>query len=162
MRVEEIQKRLLQGLINVAQLLKKPVGSSHNYDVAEIISEKAADHIKGGIILTRTGQGILVQGKLTAELELMCSRCLDFFPCPISFNIEEEFLPTLDIATGLPLYRPEDSEGFTIDSNNLLDLGELICQYILLNLPMKPLCQPDCAGIKEVNHYGPSTEEKIS
>jgi len=154
MTVEEIQERSIEGLINVAQLLKKPIGSSHNYDVAEIINEQAANSTKGKITLIRTDRGILVQGKLTAELELTCSRCLDFFLWPISFSLEEEFFPSLDVTTGLPLSLSEDSEGFTIDNNHLLDLGELICQYILLNLPMKPLCQPNCAGIREVNHYG--------
>lgn len=154
MRIEEIEKRSLEGLVNVAQLLKNPIGSSHSYDVAEIIDEQTADFIKGRITLTNTGQGILVQGKLIAELELICSRCLEFFLCPIVFSIEEEFLPTINIATGLLLPVPEDSDGFTIDSNHLLDLGKLICEYILLNLPMKALCQAGCAGIKEMSYYG--------
>ncbi|MDY7019382.1 MAG: DUF177 domain-containing protein [Chloroflexota bacterium] len=154
MTVEEIQDRSIEGLINVAQLLKKPIGSSHNYEVAEIINEQAANYIKGKITLIRTNRGILVQGKLYAELELMCSRCLDFFLCPISFSLEEEAIPSLDVTSGLPFSLSEDFESFTIDNNHLLDLGELICQYILLNLPMKPLCQPNCAGIKEVNHHG--------
>lgn len=154
MTEEEIQERAIEGLINVAQLLKKPIGSSRNYDVAEIINEQAGKSIKGKITLIHTDRGILVQGKLTAELEFICSRCLDSFLYPISFSLEEEFLPSLDVTTGLPLSLSEDSEGFTIDNNNLLDLGELVCQYILLNLPMKPLCQPNCTGIKEVNHYG--------
>jgi len=162
MRVEEIQKRSVEGLINVAQLLKQPPCSSYDYDVAEIINEQARDFIKGRIILTRTGHEILVQGKLTAELELMCSRCLNYFLCTINFNIEEEFYFILNVATGLPLSIPEDTESFTIDDKHRLDLGELICQYILLNLPMKPLCQADCAGIKEMNNYAPSTKEKIS
>ena len=147
MRVEEIQRRSVEGLINVAQLLKKPIGSSYDYDVAEIINEQARDFIKGRIILTRIGYGILVQGKLTAELELMCSRCLNYFLCTISFNIEEEIYSILNVDTGLPLTMSEDTRGFTIDDKHRLDLGELICQYILLNLPMKPLCKSDCAGI---------------
>ena len=157
MRIEEIQKRSIKGLINVAQLLKKPVGASHIYDVAEIINEQANDFIKGRIRLTCTGRGILVQGKLTAELELMCSRCLKFFLYRVSISVEEEFLPIVDVASGSPLPVSEDSEGFIINSNHLLDLGELICEYILLNLPLKPLCQPNCAGIEEMSHYGPLT-----
>ena len=125
-------------------------------------NEQARDFIKGGIILTRIGYGILVQGKLMAELELMCSRCLNYFLCTISFNIEEEIYSVINVDSGLPLPMSEDTGGFTIDDKHRLDLGELICQYILLNLPMKMLCQPDCAGIKEMNNYAPSTKEKIS
>ena len=149
MEVNKILKRSVEGLINVAQLLKKPVGSSYRYDVAEIIDEQAKSFIKGTITLTCTGQGILVQGNLTVELELICSRCLESFLCTMSFNLEDEFLPICDIANDLPLTSAEDIENLTIDNNHLLDLGELICQYILLNLPMKPLCKVDCVGIKE-------------
>ena len=152
--MKKLEREALNDLVNVAQLLKEPVGSSRSYDVDEIINEQIEGSVKGKIILIRSSQGILVQGKLAAELKLVCSRCLGTFLCPISFEVEEEFLPTVDVSSGLALSLTENSNGFTIDSNNILDLGELIRQYILLNLPMKPLCRPDCAGVKEMNSYG--------
>ena len=152
--MKKLEREALKDLVNVAQLLKEPVGSSRSYDVDEIINEQIEGSVKGKIILIRSSQGILVQGKLAAELKLVCSRCLGTFLCPISFEVEEEFLPTVDVSSGLALSLTENSNGFTIDSNNILDLGELIRQYILLNLPMKPLCRPDCAGVKEMNSYG--------
>ena len=153
MKADEFGKNQLKGLVNVAQLLKEPTGSSRSYDAAEIIKGEAGDSIQGSIALTHAGQGILVQGKLSAQVELVCSRCLKPFPYSLNFSLEEEFLPTIDVSSGLPLSLPEESEGFTIDGNHILDLGEVIRQYILLNLPMKPLCQPDCAGIKEMKRY---------
>jgi len=150
----KLKRRPLKNLVNVAQLLKEPIGSSRSYDIDEVIDEQVAGSVKGKITLVRSRQGILVRGKLTAEVELICSRCLNTFLYPISFTIEEEFLPTVDISSGLPLFLSEESNGFNIDSNHMLDLGKLIRQYILLNLPMKPLCRPDCAGIKEMNLYG--------
>ena len=157
MKADEFGKNQLKGLVNVAQLLKEPTGSSRSYDAAEIIKGEAGDSIQGSIALTHAGQGILVQGKLSAQVELVCSRCLKPFPYSLNFSLEEEFLPTIDVSSGLPLSLPEESEGFTIDGNHILDLGEVIRQYILLNLPMKPLCQPDCAGIKEMKRYASST-----
>ena len=150
----KLKRRPLKNLVNVAQLLKEPIGSSRSYDIDEVIDEQVAGSVKGKITLVRSRQGILVRGKLTAEVELIGSRCLNTFLYPISFTIEEEFLPTVDISSGLPLFLSEESNGFNIDSNHMLDLGKLIRQYILLNLPMKPLCRPDCAGIKEMNLYG--------
>jgi uncharacterized protein len=67
---------------------------------------------------------------------------------------EEEFLPISDVTGDLTPSSQEQSEGFTIDNKNILDLGELIRQYTLLNLPMKPLCRPDCPGMKEANSHG--------
>ncbi len=138
----------LEASINVTQLLKEPVGTSQIHDINGIMGGEVEAYVEGKAKLTRTSQGVLVQCKLTAEVKLVCSRCLDIFSWPMSFTAEEEFLPISDDAT---LSSPEESGEFTIDDNNILDQGELIRQYVLLNLPMKPLCHPDCPGMKEEN-----------
>ncbi len=152
MTAEELNGKPFKGLIDMTRLLKAPVGCSRSYRVGEIFSGPAKNSIWGKVTLTHGGQEILVQGELTVEVELTCSRCLDAFLYPVSFHIEEEFLPAIDIPSGSALFPV--SGDFSINSNNMLDLGELIRQYTLLNLPMKPLCQPDCGGIKEVSSYG--------
>ena len=150
MKLEELKRKPFYSLINVSQLLKEPTGSSRSYQVKEVVEQKVREAIEGELTLLHSGQGILVEGQMVVKVELMCSRCLNTFVCPVSFNLEEEFLPTVDVASGLPLSLPEGLANFTIDNNHMLDLGEAIRQYTLLNLPMKPLCQPDCAGTKEM------------
>jgi len=142
-----MEKEPLRALINVAQLLKEPVGSNQSYDISEVIDEEVECFVEGKAKLIHISQGVLVQCKLTAEVKLICSRCLDTFLLPISFTAEEEFIPISDVSGDLALSSPEQSEEFTIDNKNILDLSELIRQYTLLNLPMKPLCRPDCPGI---------------
>ena len=88
MKADEFGKNQLKGLVNVAQLLKEPTGSSRSYDAAEIIKGEAGDSIQGSIALTHAGQGILVQGKLSAQVELVCSRCLKPFPYSLNFSLE--------------------------------------------------------------------------
>jgi uncharacterized protein len=45
-------------------------------------------------------------------------------------------------------YLSEAEEGaFTIDENQEIDLSEAVRQYMLLALPMKPLCREECAGL---------------
>jgi len=153
-KIEDLNERHLTGEINVAQLLKESVGSSRDYDIDAIIAEQPEGSIKGKVTLIRTGQGILVRGNLDIQVELICSRCLKAFPYSMNFTVEEEIHPTIDISSGLPLDLCQESEGLIINKNHVLDLGELIRQYILLNLPMKPLCQPECAGIEEMKSYG--------
>lgn len=134
--------------INVAQLLKSPIGTVRYYLVNEMVN--IADDrclVQGEIELTRTNRGILARGMLHTEIELTCSRCLSPFHCSLSINIEEEYFPVTDIATGDSLPSPEDEDAFTIDEHNILDLGEALRQYALLAVPMKPLCREDCAGI---------------
>lgn len=142
-----MEKEPLLASINIAQLLKEPVGSSQIYDIGGVIAEEVEGIVEGKAKLIHISQGVLVQCRLTAEIKLVCSRCLDSFLLPISFTAEEEFVPVPDMSGDLALSSSEQSEEFTIDNKNILDLSELIRQYTLLNLPMKPLCRPDCLGI---------------
>jgi uncharacterized protein len=134
--------------INVAHLLKALVGTTQAYAIDDIVN--ITDNnipVQGEVNLTRSGRSILVRSTIRTEMELTCSRCLRLFRCPLILNIEDEFFPTIDITTGIPLPPPDESGAFTIDKNNILDLTEAIRQYSLLAIPMKPLCQEDCAGL---------------
>ena len=149
-----MEREPLKALINVSQLLREPVGSSQSHDISGTIAEEVEGFVEGKAKVIRIGRGVLVQCKLTAEVKLICSRCLNTFLCPMSFTAEEEFLPISDVSGDLAPSSPEQSEEFTINNKNILDLSELIRQYILLNLSMKPLCRPDCPGMKEANSHG--------
>jgi uncharacterized protein len=91
---------------------------------------------------------VLLSGQLHTEVELTCSRCLEPFSTAVDFTLEEEFRPTIDIRTGakLPLLDGEDVATL-IDSQHIIDLFEVMRQDILLALPPRPLCKPDCAGL---------------
>jgi len=97
--------------------------------------------------LLRTQRSILVKCRLRAEVELGCSRCLSRFRQPLKIKFEEEYFPTVDIESGVPLPPPEEASNFTIDEHHVLDTTEAVRQYALLAVPMKPLCRPDCAGL---------------
>jgi len=142
-----MEEEPLTALVNVTQLLKEPVGSSQSYDISGVIDEEIEGFVEGKAKLIHISQGVFVQCKLTTEVKLICSRCLEPFSLPISYTAEEEFAPVSDVSGDLALSSSEQSGKFTIDSKNILDLSELIRQYTLLNLPMKPLCRPDCPGI---------------
>ncbi len=136
--------------INVSQLLKESIGTTRDYGVGEridISDNGDTSLIEGKISLLRTLRGILVKGVLNTGVELNCSRCLSLFHCPVSLNIEEEYIPVVDVESGAPLSPAEDSASFTIDEHHILDLNEAIRQYTLLTIPIKPLCSDDCAGL---------------
>jgi uncharacterized protein len=142
-----MKREPLKALINVTQLLKEPVGFSQSYDVNGILEGEIEGSIEGAAKMIHTTRGVLVQCELSAEVKLVCSRCLEAVLCPVSFTAEAEFLPAADASGDLALSSAEQSEEFNIDDKNIVDLGELIRQYVLLNLPMKPLCRSDCPGI---------------
>jgi uncharacterized protein len=142
-----MKREPLKTLINVASLLKEPVGSSQSYDIEGTLGHEIEGSVEGRAKMVHITRGVLVQCELSAEVKLICSRCLRTFLCPIRFAAEEEFVPAADVSDEPTLRSPEQLEQFTIDDRNVLDLDELIRQYVLLNLPMKPLCRPDCPGI---------------
>jgi len=131
--------------INVAQLLKEPVGAKRNYKIDELAGENGESHVKGSIDLIRTGRGILAVGKFATDIKGSCSRCLGEAEKQISFIMEEEFFPVIDIISGAHLNPPP--EEFTIADNHILDLNEAIRQYIIMATPTRLLCRPDCPGI---------------
>ncbi|MBI4331953.1 MAG: DUF177 domain-containing protein [Chloroflexi bacterium] len=134
--------------INVAQLLKEPVGSTRSYEVDEELNlDGGKASFSGRILLTRLNSSILVSGKVKAALPQVCSRCLRDFPSVAPFEVEEEFFPTVDVNTGLPVEQSGEETGFTIDANHVIDLDEALRESLLVALPMKPLCQPDCVGL---------------
>ncbi len=136
--------------INVAQLLKEGTGATRSYDIDDAVcsDDNQEYHIQGKVGLTRAAQGILVQGAFTCQSQLMCSRCLNSFAHSSVFNVEEIFYPSIDILSGLPVSLPdEDAGSFTIDEHHILDMSEMMRQYCLLAIPMKPLCRVDCGGL---------------
>jgi uncharacterized protein len=136
--------------INVSQLLRESIGATrqHHIDtVSDVIGDGKKHKITGDCTLLRTHQSILATCALNTELELTCSRCLKQFHLPLKIKFEEEFLPTVDVNSGIPLPPADDANAFTIDEHHILDLSEAIRQYILVNTPMKALCKKECAGI---------------
>jgi len=135
--------------VNIAQLLKSSIGAERVYKVDEDIEIDGKDvRVAGDVKLIRTNRGILAKGNLTTGLEIECSRCLERFIYTIKMKFEEEYFPTIDVLSGLPVAIPEEQPVyFTIDENHVIDLDEAIRQYALLAIPMKPLCKAECAGI---------------
>ena len=136
--------------INVSQLLKESIGSARDYQADELIDvtgDGSGTGVQGKVGLLRTHRGILVKGELHTGVRLNCSRCLSLFHYPVTLKIEEEYLPTIDIASGVPLSSSEEPGSFIIDEHHVIDLTEAVRQYSLLAIPIKPLCREDCAGL---------------
>lgn len=137
-------------LINVSQLLQEPIGSTRadeTNEAADIIGDGKKYTVQGDCHLLRTQRSILVKCALSTEVELTCNRCLGQFRHPLKINFEEEFLPTVDVLSGAPLPLPEEASTFTIDEHHTIDLKEAIRQYAVMAVPMKALCDKDCAGL---------------
>ncbi|MEN8614332.1 DUF177 domain-containing protein [Dehalogenimonas sp. THU2] len=135
-------------IFNVAQLEKSPVGTTREYQVDDQVDiDGYMVTVKGEVQLIRTNLSVLVKANLETALPLECCRCLRDFDCALKVTFQEEFLPTLDVMSGLPVDVEDPDETFTIDEHHDLDLREAVRQYVILSQPMKPLCRMDCPGI---------------
>jgi len=139
-------------IFNVAQLLKAAVGTTREYEVDEQIPTlddeiQLTEPVRGKVRLTRTNRGILVNARLHTAARLQCSRCLELYveDLPIRFN--EEYIPVVDVVTGLPTHIPHESYAFLINEKHELDLRPALREYGVLELPMKPLCSSSCKGL---------------
>lgn len=100
--------------------------------------------------LLRTNRGIIARGALRAPLRRTCARCTDAFVENVRVDIEEEFLPTVDVVTGAALPRePTDAAdpSLRIDEHHEILLDGVFRDELVLTEPMHPLCRPDCAGL---------------
>ncbi|HEU4919443.1 MAG TPA: DUF177 domain-containing protein [Candidatus Limnocylindrales bacterium] len=158
---------------NVAGLLGEDPGATRDYEVAGATIDlgedlRLADPIEGRVRLARTNRGLLVSASFTTSLQAECSRCLREIEVPIEVSIEEEALPAIDIASGLPL-PPEagaEDEPLRLTDHHELDLETPVREAIQLEEPIAALCREACPGLcavcgtplDEGDHDHPSDE----
>jgi uncharacterized protein len=138
--------------VNVVALLKSQTGDTRSYrlrlDTFEADEETVARDIAGDVRLTRLRDAIIARVSATGFVPLTCARCLREYDQPFEVEFDEEYRQTVDVRTGVDLDgEPADDELFSrIDENHELDLREPLRQEILVALPMRPDCGPDCPG----------------
>lgn len=131
--------------INVAQQLKGQIGESRSVTIDEISSDGFP--IEGKAILVLTNRSILVTGDFKTSVKCVCSRCLKEFQQSYIIKLEEEFFPENDFLSNGLLHEDRYADGFSIGEDNILDLNEAFRQNTLVNIPLKPVCENNCAGL---------------
>ncbi|MCH7801897.1 MAG: DUF177 domain-containing protein [Chloroflexi bacterium] len=138
-------------LLNVSQLLMEASGSVREYRIDErigLLIGSEEDLVSGEVRLLKTTMSIWVSASLNSEVVNSCDRCLAPFSQSVHMDIEEEYFPTLDRAVSDRSHRENaDQDTLYIDENQVLDLTPMVREYASLDLPMKPLCKSDCAGL---------------
>lgn len=85
-------------------------------------------------------------GHLDGTLQLVCSRCLEPYPWPVSTDFDLLYLPHAVNRGEGEVEIEEDDLTTAYYRDETIDLGLLIREQFYLALPMKPLCKPDCGG----------------
>ncbi len=133
-----VSNRVLK--LNVGFLLNDGPSHIHNtsFDVPAIrVAEDIyLTYVRGPLRLSRTKEGILVQGQLHVGLEDECNRCLTEVNTDAVIDVEE-----------LYAYQTESETEFVIYDDAILDLGSLIRAETLILNARGVLCREDCKGL---------------
>lgn len=137
---------------NVVGLLGESPGAERIHAVAAIeldlgVDLRLAAPVRGRVRIVRTNRGILVHADLRAALALVCSRCLRDLAIPVEVRIDEEVLPSLELATGRPLSIADEPDVARLNEHHELDLETPVREAFQLAEPIAPLCRTDCPGL---------------
>jgi uncharacterized protein len=137
---------------NVAGLLAEPPGGERDYEVRDIRiglgdDLSLAEPIDGRVHVGRTNRGVLASADLHTSLALTCSRCLRDVVFPVDVRFQEEYLPTIDLASGRPLPAEDEPDVLRLNDHHELDLETPVREAIQLAEPIAPLCRPECPGL---------------
>lgn len=93
-------------------------------------------HVTGRLV----NEADIVMSQLSAsfEMPLSCDRCMSEYVAQYNFPVEHVLVTSLN---------HEDEDRFILVEQGQLDVDELVVSDILLSLPMKHLCRPDCKGL---------------
>jgi len=141
-------------IINVAQLMKEDIGAARKVRVAldwfALDQDLMAKDVTADLRMTRITYGILASGQVAGTAMVECVRCLELYEQPFAADFDQEYRPTIDVRSGVALDQPAaDEELGVIDAAHELDLAEPMRQVAILDLPIKPVCREDCAGLEQ-------------
>ncbi|MBC8140904.1 MAG: DUF177 domain-containing protein [Armatimonadetes bacterium] len=106
--------------------------------------------ITGEVVLTNSGDALILRGQVKTVLRLECARCLQTVLTPVETSIEEEFdLVGETSAWGVSsdVTAVDGDENGAVIKGNVLDLGDLLRQYLTLAAPTWVECADKCAEI---------------
>ncbi len=131
-------------LINISSIpedglqheLELPVRVNKHPDTAHVL-----------IKISKLGKMVFAEGSVKISATLTCSRCLKDYPYPLDLTFNEEYTPAGVSEEEKEYELTEEELNLDYYSDEQLDINELVTEQILLAVPMKPLCSPECTGL---------------
>ena len=103
-------------------------------------------HIEGKVDLFRSNEDVLLLGTVVGSMNLICSRCISEFTIVKEVNLDLKFRVGGVESESRQGADQQEQDVMFLESAEL-DPAEIILQELLLEIPMKPLCREDCAGL---------------
>ena len=130
--------------IDVSELIRKKIIKKDlhlTFDSEDILKDsedvKISSPIKLQGTLSNLKEVLSLDGNLTCEVKLLCSRCLEDFTYPLDIEIHEKLSSNQEV---------EDDE-ISFFEGDSIDISNIIENNIVMALPVKKLCRQDCKGL---------------
>lgn len=128
--------------LNVGFIINSGIGYYRDFDfyIPTLKDEDglALADVEGNAKISRTPQGLVVEGVFSGSTQLECVRCLSEYAQSLHWDFIELYAFTRDNITESGLLVPDDAH---------IDLQPLVREFAILEFPIKPLCSPDCKGL---------------
>ena len=127
--------------LNVGFLVNQPIGTSRdfNFEYPEIrLIDLDLTQFSGTARISRTPQGLWVQGDFEGATMLECVRCLDTYEHGLQWSFTD--LYAFD-------ERSLSESGLILPENAHIDLEPLMRDYAMIEIPINPICKVGCKGL---------------
>jgi len=155
---------------NVAQLLREEIGAQRAYEFSEaalpLDDTLVLRDIDGHVRFLRSATGVVARITCSAVVRLVCVRSLEEFDQPVALTINEEMHSVVDVVTGVSLPKPVEEDPFFLTLAHMADIGTIIREYTLLELPLNPICEayrdcPVCYTVQSDGMDGETDDDLI-
>jgi DUF177 domain-containing protein len=93
------------------------------------------------------GKEIRVRGHVSGAVEAACDRCLEQTRLPVELDFDLPYRSMEEIAREEEVEIGEGDLAVGFFSGDGLNLADVVREQVLLSVPMKILCRPDCQGL---------------
>jgi uncharacterized protein len=81
--------------------------------------------------IINTDDSFLITGTIDLKISVKCSRCLEKINLPLNVELEETI----------------SKDRVEVGTETVIDIGEELSDNIMVAIPMKTVCDEDCAGL---------------
>ena len=97
-------------------------------------------------LITKVSGTVFIKGAFSAAIDIYCNRCLEYTSLPIGSDFAYTLIPAkTETSKDLEL-KPEELET-SYYHGDFIDLTPVICEQIILQIPIKVLCSEECRGM---------------
>jgi DUF177 domain-containing protein len=93
------------------------------------------------------GKEIRIHGHLSGRLDAACDRCLEQVQIPVELDFDLPYRPMAEIAQEEEVEVGEDELRVGFFSGEGVNLADVVREQVILSVPMKVVCRPECLGL---------------